>query len=152
MFSYDDFNRYFQYITLGMNIHLNTRDGKFTINGYVKLKCFADFKTDAVTVHLTDLTTDPIGLNAKQGWVFYHESIPATPIELHHQSILLLQLNIQDLMGDSDWKGRFKAYLDQTNVQLIEILNACQLPNEKNRMVPLSSFAAIQISNMQYID
>jgi hypothetical protein len=131
---------------------MNTRDGNYIINGCVKLKCLADFKTEIVTVHLTDLVTDPIGINAKQGWVFYHASVPAASIEIHQQHIPLLQFSIHELVEDNDWKGRFKAYLDQTYVQLIELLNACEITNEKNQMIPLSSFATFQISNMHYID
>ncbi|WP_187274545.1 hypothetical protein [Paenibacillus sp. N3.4] len=139
-------------ILLGMDIHICTRDGNFTVNGYAKLKCFTDFKTEMVTVHLTDFATDPIGLNAKQGWVFYYESVPASTIEIHHQYTPLFQISTQEFIHDSDWKVRFKTYLDQTYVQIIEILNACQLPNEKNQMVALSSFATFQISNIQYVD
>ncbi|PYI51019.1 hypothetical protein [Paenibacillus flagellatus] len=150
-FTFDDFNRYYSDLTLGMDIALRTRDGSFAIKGCAKLKGFADFKTDTVTVHLTDFVTDPIGLNAKKGWVFYYESVPAASIEIHNQYLPLLQFGVQELQADHEWKTRFKAYLDQTSGRLAGLLGQCQMANEKNVMVPLSSFASFQISNMHYI-
>ncbi len=152
MFTYDDFEKHYKHITLGMSIHIKTHEGTSNINGYVKMTCLADFKTDTVSIHLTDLVTDPIGVKAKHGWIFSDAAVPAVPLELHQQYILLLQFSTHELEADINWKSRFKSYLDQTNVQLLEVINACQMTNEKNQMVQLSAFATTQISNFYYIN